>query len=141
MTRAHTRPRVSGLKTPPKVTGKLKAALDAMIWQAARRSDAALLAGLTDHSLRAALKKPHVMAHYLAECEVLRLSGRAKRLHRLDELATQDGNKNAAVAAIKAAESIADDNHAPGRAPVLMQPGITIVPPMSRAQLRRLRGR
>jgi hypothetical protein len=48
-------------------------------------------------------------------------------LHRLDELATQDVNKNAAVAAIKAAEGIADDNHAPGRAPVLMQPGITIV--------------
>jgi hypothetical protein len=67
------------------------------------------------------------MAHYLAECEVLRLSARSKRLHRLEELASQDGNKNAAVAAIKAAEGIIDDAHAPGRAPLLMQPGITIV--------------
>jgi hypothetical protein len=98
MTRARTRPRVSGLKTPPKVTGKLKAALDAMIWQAARRAEVALIAGMSDHSLRAALRKPHVMAHYLAECEMLRLRGRAKRLHRPDELASQDSNQNAARA-------------------------------------------
>jgi hypothetical protein len=43
------------------------------------------------------------MKHYLAECEMLRLSGRAKRLHRLDALAQQNDNKNAAVAAIKTA--------------------------------------
>jgi hypothetical protein len=84
---------------PGRVTGRLKRAVDAMVWQAASRKEAAEMAGMTDHSLRAALKRPHVMAHYLAECEVLRLSGRAKRLHRLEEIAASDKNLNASVAA------------------------------------------
>ena len=64
---------------------------------------------------------------YLSACEVLRLSSRAKRLHRLDELATQDSNKQGAVNAIKAGEGIVDDNHGSGRLPSLMQRGMTIV--------------
>ena len=64
---------------------------------------------------------------YLSACEVPRLSSRAKRLHRLDELATQDSNKQGAVNAIKAGEGIVDDNHGSGRLPSLMQPGMTIV--------------
>jgi hypothetical protein len=93
---------------PGRVTGRLRAALDAMVWEAASRREAAEKAGMTDHSLRQALRRPHVMAYYRTECEVLRLSGRAKRLHRLEALAEQDGNRNAAVAAIKAAEQIGD---------------------------------
>jgi hypothetical protein len=116
-----------GRSLPGKVTGKLKTALDAMVWQAASRKDAAAIAGLTDHSLRQALRRPHVMQRYLSECELLRLSGRAKRLHRLDELASQDSNKQAAVNAIKAAEGIGDDDYAPGRLPQQRMPGITIV--------------
>jgi hypothetical protein len=80
-----------------------------MVWSAASRKEAAQVAGLTDHGLRQALRRPHVMAFYLSECEVLRASGRAKRLHRLEELAAQNVNVNGAVAAIKAAEQIAED--------------------------------
>jgi hypothetical protein len=94
---------------PGQVTGRLRRVLDAMVWEAASRKEAAEKAGMSDHSVRQALKRPHVMAYYNSECEVLRLSGRARRLHRLDELAAQDTNKNAAVAAIKAAEHIADE--------------------------------
>jgi hypothetical protein len=111
---------------PGKVTGRLKRAIDAMVWQAASRKEAAAMAGMTDHSLRQAMKRPHVMQYYLSECEVLRLSGRAKRLHRLEELAGQDSNRNAAVAAIKVAEQIVDERHAAGPHAVT-QPGLVIV--------------
>jgi hypothetical protein len=94
---------------PGRVTGKLYRAIDAMVWAGASRKEAAEAAGLSDHGLRQALRRPHVLRFYLSECEVLRASGRAKRLHRLEELAAQNNNMNAAVAAIKTAEQITDD--------------------------------
>src|SRR5882757_575469 len=69
------------------VTGKLRAALDLMVWSGERRADAAAKAGLADSSLRAALRKPHVLAHYNAELTALRTSLRAKNVHRLDSIA------------------------------------------------------
>jgi hypothetical protein len=110
---------------PGRVTGKLYKAIEAMVWSAASRKEAAQVAGLSDHGLRQALRRPHVMAFYLSECEVLRVSGRAKRLHRLEELAAQNVNVNGAVAAIKAAEMIAEDPiRSSGANP---SPGICIV--------------
>jgi hypothetical protein len=111
---------------PLKVTGRLKVAIEAMVWQAASRKDAAAIAGMTDHSLRQALRRSHVMHHYLRECEVLRQSGKAKRLHRLEEIAASDKNQNAAVAAIKAAEQLEEQAqiHARGMATA---PGLVIV--------------
>jgi hypothetical protein len=94
---------------PGRVTGRLLVAINAMVWQAASRKEAAVIAKMTDHSLRQALKRRHVMDRYLQECEVLRLSGRAKRLHRLEQIAGMDRNLNASVAAIKVAEQLADD--------------------------------
>jgi hypothetical protein len=99
---------------PGKVTGKLHRAIEAMVWEGASRKEAAERAGLSDHGLRQALRRPHVLARYRAECEVLRASGRAKRLHRLEALAEQDENRNAAVAAIKAAEQLGDEQAGPG---------------------------
>jgi hypothetical protein len=80
-----------------------------MVWQGARRAEAAKIGGMTDHSLRAALRKPHVKAWYLAELGVLRESERPKTFHRLCDLRDQDENKNAAVAAAKALEQISDE--------------------------------
>jgi hypothetical protein len=94
---------------PLAVTGRLKRAIELMVWEGLTRDDAAVKAGLRPHSLYVAFRKPHVKSYYLAEVEVLRLSGRAKRLHRLDALAMQDENKNAAVAAIKVADAIPDE--------------------------------
>jgi len=110
---------------PGKVTGRLRIALDEMVWKASSRAEAAKVAGMTDHSLREALRRPHVRRHYLDECEVLRISGRAKRLHRLEELAAQDVNRNAAVAAIKVAEGVGDEHGVGGG--MVRTPGMVIV--------------
>jgi hypothetical protein len=116
-----------GRSLPGKVTGRLLTAVSAMVWQAASRPEAARLAGMTDHSLRQALRRRHVMNYYLQECEVLRLSGRAKRIQRLDEIAASDRNLNASVAAIKAAEQLGED--AGGRVGGFQQqaPGLVVV--------------
>jgi hypothetical protein len=90
------------------VTGKLRTALDLMIWSGEKRADAAAKAGLADSSLRFAMRKPHVMAHYNAELNALRLSLRARNLHRLDTIADVSKNDMAKVGAIKVLEQIAD---------------------------------
>jgi hypothetical protein len=79
-----------------------------MVWSGARRADAAKAAGITDHSLRAALRKPHVIGFYRSELGVLRESERAKTFHRLCDVRDQDANKMASVAASKALEQISD---------------------------------
>jgi len=84
-----------------KVTGRLKTAIEAMVWQGLKRDDAAAAAGLTINGLYSALRKPHVRQAYLAECEVLRVSGRARRIHRLEEIAEASSNLNASVQAIR----------------------------------------
>src|ERR1035437_5289511 len=80
-------PAFDGRSSPLKVTGKLRIAIEQMVWHGARRQDAAERAGLKDHSLMAALRKGHVMAHYHDELRVLRESTRAKNFHRLDDIA------------------------------------------------------
>ena len=115
---------IQGRSHRMQVTGRLRAALTAMVWQGARRAEAAKIGGMTDHSLRAALRKPHVKSWYLAELGVLRESERPKTFHRLCDLRDQDENKNAAVAAAKALEQISDE---PLRSkPTIASPGVTI---------------
>jgi hypothetical protein len=94
---------------PNRVTGRLRRAITEMVWSGARRADAAKAAGMTDHSLRAALRKPHVIAFYRGELGILRESERAKTLHRLCDMRDQDSNKMASVAASKALEQISDE--------------------------------
>jgi hypothetical protein len=106
------------------VTGKVAKAINLMVWHGIPRNEAAHRAGLKPHSLYKAMRKPPVKQAYLQECEVLRVSGRARRLHRLEELALQDDNRNAAVAAIKAAEMIPDEATARGGQTL---PGLQIV--------------
>jgi hypothetical protein len=72
-----------------------------MVWEGLNRAQAAARAGITEHTLYVALRKTAAKALYLAECEVLRTSGRAHRLHRLEEISDQNDNYNAAVNAIK----------------------------------------
>jgi hypothetical protein len=92
-----------------KVTGKNRAAIDAMVWQGLKRDEAAKSAGLTDHALYVALTKPHVKAYYAQQCEVLRTSGRARRIHRLEAMLEQSDNKAAVINAALALESIGTD--------------------------------
>src|SRR5258705_5668888 len=83
---------VEGRSGRLRVTGKLRIAIEAMIWEGLARKDAAAKAGLADSSLRFAMRKPHVMAHFNAELANLRTSLRARNLHRLDGIA--DASKN-----------------------------------------------
>jgi hypothetical protein len=97
---------------PITLTRKNKAAVDAMVWLGMNRADAAKHAGMQDQSLYVALSKPHVRSYYLAQCEVLRTSGRARRIHRLEAMVEQDENKQAVVNACKALDQQDDSPQA-----------------------------
>lgn len=94
------------------VTGKNRAAIDAMVWQGLKRDDAAKSAGLTDHALYVAMTKPHVKAYYLEQCEMLRTSGKARRIHRLEAMLEQNDNKAAVINAALALEGMGKDQAA-----------------------------
>src|ERR1700676_1483603 len=109
------------------VTGKLKTALDLMVWDNLKRKDAATKAGLADSSLRFAFRKPHVMAYYHAELKALRDNLRAHNVHRLDKIADESKNDMARVASIKALELISDQADEKQRPGAAILPGLQIV--------------
>jgi hypothetical protein len=92
------------------VSGKLKVALDHMLFAAASRPESAKLAGMTDHSLRTALRKPHVRAYYNAGLEVLRTSERARNIAAMARVRDTSDNGVAVVTAAKALEQLAEPN-------------------------------
>ena len=94
---------------PKRVTGKLRIAIERLVWFGDRRADAATAAGLTDHGLRSALRKPHVLGYLRSELALLWEGERPRNVHRLAALRDQDDNRNAAVAAIKVLEQLTDD--------------------------------
>lgn len=96
-----------------------------MVWQGLSRRDAAQAAGLKEHALYCAFRKPHVKAHYLAECEVLRTSAKARNIHVLEQVRDQTGNQMARVNAVKAIEGLGDDEASVGR--TQRAPGVVIV--------------
>lgn len=104
--------------------GKLRVALDLMVWEGLPRKEAAAKAGMTEHGLYKALRKPPVRAAYLAECEVLRTSGRARRIHRLEEMVEQNDNKAAVINAALALDRIDAVEQSTARSTT---PGLTIV--------------
>jgi hypothetical protein len=112
---------------PKRVTGRLLRAITEMIWSGSSRADAAKAAGMTDHSLRCALRKPHVIAFYRRELGVLRESERSRTFHRLCGLRDQDDNKNAAVAAARTLEGMTEGERAPGQ-PVISAGFVIVVP-------------
>src|SRR5882757_4148940 len=99
---------IEGRSRKGAVTGKLKTALELMVWEGLKRDAAAEAAGLASSSLRFALRKPHVLGFYRAECDALRNSLKARNLHRLDTIADDSKNGMARVASIKALEQISD---------------------------------
>lgn len=106
------KPRQGASKPPAieRVTGKVRAAIEAMVWQALPRGQAAKAAGISEHGLYKALRKPPVRALYLSEIEVLRTSERARNIHALAEVRDQTVNQAARVAAVNALERH-DDSH------------------------------
>jgi predicted DNA-binding protein (UPF0251 family) len=105
-----------------KLTRKVREAIDLMVWNGLKREEAALQVQMKDNSLYVALTRPDVKTYYLNQCEVLRTSGRARRIHRLEAMLEQDANKAAVINAALALESIGNDQasvnaqqtHSPG---------------------------
>jgi hypothetical protein len=90
-----------------RITGRLRHALDLMIWgdetgKPLDWQDAARSVNISARSMRKSLERPAVRAYLLEQKQVLRACLSAKSLSRLDELAAQRSNMNAAVNAIRA---------------------------------------
>jgi hypothetical protein len=109
-TKAITRQAIAAKERSGKLTvsGKLKVALDAMLYEGSRRAEAAAAAGMKDHSLREAFKKPHVAAYYNAGLHVLRTSERARNISALAKVRDDSENGMAVVSAAKALEQLAE---------------------------------
>jgi hypothetical protein len=105
----HT-PALKAIDRSPKtlsVSGRLKSAIDRMVWNGMRRPQAAQASGMTDHGVREALRKPHVKAYLLEQMQVLRDSERPRNIHRLAEI-RDAANNMPAVQAIRALEEMHD---------------------------------
>lgn len=122
-TQDHSKP-LDSLKSE-RITAKVRTAVEAMVWQGLHRREAAETAGLAEHSLYQALRKPLVRRFYLAELEVLRTSERARNIHALTGVRDQTENKMATVAAVKALEQLDDSPTSTGIRS--SAPGVTIV--------------
>ena len=103
----HT-PALKAIDRGPKtltVSGRLKSAIDRMVWTSMTRPQAATASGMTDHGVREALRKPHVKAYLLEQMQVLRDSERPRNIHRLAEI-RDAANNMPAVQAIRALEEM-----------------------------------
>ena len=106
------------------VRGKLRHALDAMIWEGLTSDEAATQFDFRVRSLRDALSRPHVLAYIRTEREVLRASVMPKNIHRLREIRDAADNMPA-VNAIKLLEELGDD-HSQRQSGISASPGVTI---------------
>jgi hypothetical protein len=121
---------------PGKVTGRLKTAITAMVWDGASRKEAAQVAGLSDHGLRQALRRAHVKRFYLSELDVLKTSERARNVLALVDVRDNSSNSMSRVQAARSLEQLSEDGrpgHGYGSQP--MVPGLVInivTPPSTR---------
>jgi hypothetical protein len=123
-----------GASRPGRVTGKLKVALDLMVFGptegdnlgcALAMDDAAREAGLTTRTIRLALDRPHVRQYLNQQKQVFRASASAQNISALVKLRDKSGNAMAQLGAIKVLEQIGDE---PGAgAAAARTPGMTIV--------------
>jgi hypothetical protein len=84
-------------------------AFNLLIWEGLPRKQAAAQAGVSEHGLYKALRKPEVRAYYLRELEVLRTSERPRNIHTLVEVRDDPANKMARVQAVRTLEQMAED--------------------------------
>ena len=91
------------------IGGRLKAALDDMVWNGTKWDEAAWKANLTVRSMRMSMQKAHVLRYIRAQRGVLLAQSSAQTFHRLSELRDQDENRNAAVAAARTLEAMTNE--------------------------------
>jgi hypothetical protein len=112
---------------PGKVTGRLKTAITAMVWDGASRKEAAQVAGLSDHGLRQALRRAHVKRFYLSELDVLRTSERARNVFALVDVRDNSSNSMSRVQAARTLEQLTEQAESRPRGQYQQVPGLTIV--------------
>jgi hypothetical protein len=115
-----------------KITGKLKTALDLMVWGNTDGipldyDDAARTANLTARSMRRALERPHVRMYLRQQRDVFRASISARVIFRLDELARQNDNRGAAVSASRAILQLDEEAETRPRSLHQVVPGLVLV--------------
>ncbi len=104
-----------------KVTPRLRTAIEAMVFDGLKRPEAAEHAGLTDHAVRTALTKPHVLA-YLNECqEMLRTSARPRALNRVIKLIDEAESDKVKLEASKYIDGMDRPSHTVGATQVNVQ--------------------
>jgi hypothetical protein len=112
-------------RTVPKMTAQLKAACDAMIYEALPWDHAAIRAGMTVRAMRKAMRRPHVLSYLRDERQVLLAAISTATPLRLAQLRDQSSNMNAAVNACRVLENLdADEPHRGGQA---TSPGFVII--------------
>lgn len=117
------RPLLDKPKRSP-VQGKLRQALDAMVWEGMNYDEAARTFNYHVRSMRRALARREVIAYLNSERQVLRASVSPKNIHRL--VAIRDAADNMpAVNAIKLLEELGDD-HSQRQSGASASPGVTI---------------
>jgi hypothetical protein len=103
-----------GRSAPKRVTGKLKAACDIMIWQGKPWNEAALQVKYSTRSMRLSLEKQHVI-RYLRSQRGIRLAALSgENLDALQKARDQKSNPAAAVQAARALESLASEQFGGG---------------------------
>ena len=108
---------------PPRITKRIREAIDVMVERGLDFQAAAHEAKLTTRHMRMQLAKPHVIAYYREQCQVFRASTTARNIHRLCEIRDAADNMPA-VNAIKTLEQL--DAEAVARPAGQISPGIVI---------------
>jgi hypothetical protein len=97
-----------------------------MVFDGLKRPEAAEIAGLTDHAVRTALTKPHVLA-YLNECqEMLRTSARPRALNRVIKLIDEADSDKVKLEASKYIDGMDRGAHQVGALQVNVQNNVSV---------------
>lgn len=107
-----------------KIGGKLRVAIDAMVFDGLDFADAAAQAKCSTRAIRKAFERSHVLAYLKTRREVLRASARGQNIRRLMQIRDAADNMPA-VNAIKALEGMDDQHSIEGSA--RRSPGLVIV--------------
>jgi hypothetical protein len=114
-------------RKPParqRLSAKLTAALDAMVWDGLTMVQAARKVNLSAVAMRQALSKSHVIGYLNREKQVFRATLSTGALTRMAELSQQNDNLTAAVAATRTLLNESDQEHSPGQRQAL--PGLVV---------------
>jgi hypothetical protein len=96
-------------KTPkPRITKRVKDAIDAIVERGIAYNEAAAETGLTTRAMRLALERPHVLSYLKQQLKVLRDARGPRNFHRLCAIADAADNLPA-VHAIRALELLSEE--------------------------------